>query len=30
MTDLMTRRLTGEATVSWRDPTPHHKTQSTG
>lgn len=21
MTDLMARRLTGEATVSWRDPT---------
>lgn len=22
MTDLMTRRLTGENTISWRDPTP--------
>jgi hypothetical protein len=22
MTDLMARRLTGEATISWRDPTP--------
>ncbi|BCL27123.1 hypothetical protein GCM10017557_19820 [Streptomyces aurantiacus] len=25
MTDLMTRRLTGESTVSWRDPTPAHQ-----
>ncbi|GAB2768628.1 hypothetical protein GCM10027072_79460 [Streptomyces bullii] len=23
MTDLMARRLTGETTISWRDPTPH-------
>jgi hypothetical protein len=22
MTDLMARRLTGENTISWRDPTP--------
>lgn len=22
MTDLMARRLTGESTISWRDPTP--------
>ncbi|MFD7409864.1 hypothetical protein ACFV7R_46495, partial [Streptomyces sp. NPDC059866] len=26
MTDLMARRLTGEATLSWRDPTPRDKT----
>jgi hypothetical protein len=25
MTDLMARRLTGEATVPWRDPTPVNK-----
>ena len=25
MTDLMARRLTGEATISWRDPTPQTK-----
>lgn len=25
MTDLMARRLTGEATISWRDPTPKTK-----
>ncbi|MFD5066297.1 IS5 family transposase [Streptomyces sp. NPDC058394] len=30
MTDLMGRRLTGETTVSWRDPTPQDETQSTG
>ncbi|MER5846500.1 IS5 family transposase [Streptomyces sp. NPDC002012] len=29
MTDLMARRLTGETTVSWRDPTPQDETQST-
>jgi transposase len=26
MTDLMARRLTGEATISWRDPTPRDQT----
>jgi hypothetical protein len=25
MTDLMARRLTGENTISWRDPTPQAK-----
>jgi hypothetical protein len=30
MTDLMARRLTGETTVSWRDPTSRDETQSTG
>nr|WP_307628653.1 transposase [Streptomyces turgidiscabies] len=25
MTDLMARRLTGENTISWRDPTPAHQ-----
>lgn len=30
MTDLVGRRLTGETTVSWRDPTPQDETQSTG
>jgi hypothetical protein len=25
MTDLMARRLTGENTISWRDPTPQTK-----
>ncbi|MFE3907603.1 IS5/IS1182 family transposase, partial [Streptomyces sp. NPDC059153] len=30
MTDLMARRLTGETTVSWRDPTSQDETQSTG
>jgi hypothetical protein len=30
MTDLMARRLTGEATISWRDPTPQTKQQVTG
>ncbi|MFG2636771.1 transposase, partial [Streptomyces sp. NPDC048362] len=27
MTDLMARRLTGENTISWRDPTPQTKHQ---
>lgn len=30
MTDLMARRLTGENTISWRDPTPHTKRQIPG
>jgi transposase len=30
MTDLMARRLTGEATVSWRDPTSGDETQAPG
>lgn len=30
MTDLMTRRLTGEATISWRDPTPQDQTPIPG
>ncbi|MFF1918267.1 IS5 family transposase [Streptomyces sp. NPDC058239] len=30
MTDLLARRLTGETTVSWRDPTSQDETQSTG
>lgn len=30
MTDVMTRRLTGEATVSWRDPAPQIKQQILG
>jgi hypothetical protein len=30
MTDLMARRLTGEATVSWHDPTPHNETPVPG
>ncbi|MCX4869387.1 IS5 family transposase (plasmid) [Streptomyces sp. NBC_00257] len=30
MTDLMARRLTGEATISWRDPTPQTKQQIPG
>lgn len=29
-TDLMARRLTGENTISWRDPTPHTKRQIPG
>lgn len=28
MTDLMTRRLTGESTISWRDPAPQTKQHS--
>ncbi|ATL25590.1 Mobile element protein [Streptomyces formicae] len=28
MTDLMARRLTGENTISWRDPTPTHQSRS--
>jgi hypothetical protein len=27
MTDLMARRLTGEHTASWRDPTPAHQSR---
>ncbi|WP_329394422.1 IS5 family transposase [Streptomyces lydicus] len=30
MTDLMARRLTGENTISWRDPTAHNKDRTTG
>ncbi|MGP4112711.1 IS5 family transposase [Streptomyces sp. 4N509B] len=30
MTDLMTRRLTGEATISWRDPIPQDQIQIPG
>ncbi|MET7622557.1 IS5 family transposase [Streptomyces sp. NPDC005408] len=30
MTDLMTRRLTGENTISWRDPTPAHESRIQG
>jgi transposase len=30
MTDLMARRLTGETTISWRDPTPHDEVRITG
>lgn len=30
MTDLMARRLTGEATVSWQDPTPQDQSQIPG
>ncbi|MFD5160884.1 transposase, partial [Streptomyces hawaiiensis] len=30
MTDLMARRLTGENTISWRDPTPQTKQQIPG
>lgn len=30
MTDLMARRLTGESTISWRDPTPQTKTPIPG
>ncbi len=30
MTDLMARRLTGEATISWRDPIPLDQTPITG
>lgn len=30
MTDLMARRLTGEATLSWRDPAKSQKPQITG
>jgi len=30
MTDLMARRLTGEATISWRDPTPQDQTPIPG
>jgi hypothetical protein len=30
MTDLMARRLAGEATISWRDPTPRDETQLLG
>lgn len=30
MTDLMTRRLTGENTISWRDPTPAHQSRISG
>lgn len=30
MTDLMARRLTDEATISWRDPTPQDQTLITG
>ncbi|WP_436319329.1 transposase, partial [Streptomyces nigra] len=30
MTDLMARRLTGEATISWRDPTTPNQTRITG
>ncbi len=26
MADLMARRLTGETTISWRDPAKHNKT----
>ncbi|NUL04714.1 transposase, partial [Streptomyces lunaelactis] len=30
MTDLMTRRLAGEKTISWRDPTPAHQSRIQG
>ena len=30
MTDPMTRRLTGETTISWRDPTAHVKVRIPG
>lgn len=30
MTDLMARRLTGESTISWRDPTPQNRHQISG
>jgi hypothetical protein len=30
MTDLMARRLTDEATISWRNPTPLDQTPITG
>jgi hypothetical protein len=30
MTDLMARRLTGEATISWRDPTSQDQTPIPG
>ncbi|WP_028814739.1 IS5/IS1182 family transposase, partial [Streptomyces flavidovirens] len=30
MTDLMARRLTGENTISWRDPTPAHQSRIPG
>ncbi|MFD5521324.1 IS5 family transposase [Streptomyces sp. NPDC127066] len=30
MTDLMTRRLTSENTISWRDPTPAHQSRIQG
>ncbi|MFF8372166.1 transposase, partial [Streptomyces lydicus] len=30
MTDLMARRLTGEATISWRDPAKPHQPQIPG
>jgi hypothetical protein len=30
MTDLMARRLTGEATISWRDPTTNDQTPIPG
>ncbi|MEV5433480.1 IS5 family transposase [Streptomyces sp. NPDC052701] len=30
MTDLMARRLTGENTISWRDPSKHHQPQIPG
>ncbi|WP_405576315.1 IS5 family transposase [Streptomyces sp. NBC_01092] len=30
MTDLMARRLTGENTISWRDPTPGHQSRIQG
>ncbi|WP_331742723.1 IS5 family transposase [Streptomyces sp. NBC_01006] len=30
MTDLMARRLTGENTISWRDPTPAHQSRISG
>ncbi|OSP40050.1 IS5/IS1182 family transposase [Streptomyces sp. 13-12-16] len=30
MTDLMARRLTGESTISWRDPAKHHQPQIPG
>lgn len=30
MTDLMARRLTGETTISWRDPTSHDEVRIAG
>jgi hypothetical protein len=30
MTDLMARRLTGKATISWRDPTNRHQPHALG
>ncbi|TDC03094.1 IS5/IS1182 family transposase, partial [Streptomyces sp. 8K308] len=30
MTDLMARRLTGEATITWRDPTYQNQIRNTG